>query len=174
MAFCRLLFFFFKINFFWKLLSGIPSECQTVWILIRPDIISKLFAMVISKTTLEGKELKTNEPIHKCLKSFFTGFQLDWNLLRTFCPSSSNFVRTFGKFLGHFFNTNFYHNKRKLPSALLKLKAGVVLLPFRMVSAVWLIAWLFISWGEWSLSIVVGGSGWGTVFCCFFGRCMTR
>ena len=101
------------------------------------------------------------------------GFQLDWNLLRTFSPSSSNFVRTFGNFLGHFFNTNFYHHKQKLPSALLKLKPGVVLLPFRMVSAVWLIAWLFISWGEWSLSIVVGGSGWGTVFCCFFGRCMT-
>ena len=40
------------------------------------------------------------------------------------------------KFLGHFFNTNFYHHKRKLPSALLNLKPGVVLLPFRMVSAV--------------------------------------
>ena len=74
-----------------------------------------------------------------------TGFQLDLNLLRTFCPSSPNFVRTFGNFLGHFFNTNFYHHKRKLPSALLKLKPGVVLLPFRMVSAVRLIVWLFIS-----------------------------
>ena len=39
------------------------------------------------------------------------------------------------KFLGHFFNTHFYHHKRKLPSALLKLKPEVVLLPFRMVSA---------------------------------------
>ena len=39
-------------------------------------------------------------------------------------------------FLGHFFNTKFYHHKRKLPSALLKLKPGVVSLPFRMVSAV--------------------------------------
>ena len=40
------------------------------------------------------------------------------------------------KFLGHFFNTKFYHHKWKLLSALLKLKPGVVLLPFRMVSAV--------------------------------------
>ena len=100
--------------------------------------------------------------------SLHPGFQLDWNLLRTFCPSSPNFVRTFGNFLGHFFNTNFYHHKRKLPSALLKLKPGVVLLPFRMVSAVRLIVWLFISWGEWSLSIVVGGSRWGTVFFLLF------
>ena len=30
MLFCRLLIFF-KINFFRKILSGIPSECQTVW-----------------------------------------------------------------------------------------------------------------------------------------------
>ena len=73
------------------------------------------------------------------------GFQLDWNLLRTFFPSSPNFVRTFWNFLGHFFNTTFYHHKRKLPSALLKLKPGLVLLPFRMVSAVWLIVWLFSS-----------------------------
>ena len=30
MLFCRLLIFF-KINFFRKILSGIPSECQTVF-----------------------------------------------------------------------------------------------------------------------------------------------
>ena len=34
-----------------------------------------------------------------------------------------------------FLNTHFYHHKQKLPSALLILKPGVVLLPFRMVSA---------------------------------------
>ena len=28
---------FFKINFFEKILSGMPSECQTVWIQIRPN-----------------------------------------------------------------------------------------------------------------------------------------
>ena len=109
--------------------------------------------------------------IYPAYKWYISGFQLDWNLLRTFCPSSPNFVRTFGNFLGHFFNTKFYHHKRKLPSALLKLKQVVVLQPFRMVSAVWLIVWLFISWGERSLSIVVSGSGWGTVFC---GCCTTR
>ena len=33
---------FFKINLSEKILSGIPSECQTVWIQIRPDILSGL------------------------------------------------------------------------------------------------------------------------------------
>ena len=40
-TFCRLLSFF-KINFFLKVLSGIPSECQTVWIQIRPNKTSGL------------------------------------------------------------------------------------------------------------------------------------
>ena len=40
-----------------------------------------------------------------------SGFQLDWNLHRTFCPSSPNIVRTFGNFLGHFFRHSFYHYK---------------------------------------------------------------
>ena len=30
---------FFKIAFFEKILSGIPSECQTDWTQIRPDIL---------------------------------------------------------------------------------------------------------------------------------------
>ena len=38
-VFCRLLIFF-QIPLFRKILSGIPSECQTVWIQIRPDILS--------------------------------------------------------------------------------------------------------------------------------------
>ena len=38
--FCRLLFFFKST--FSKNLSGIPSECQTVWNQIRPDILSDL------------------------------------------------------------------------------------------------------------------------------------
>ena len=41
MLYCRLLFFFFN-QFFQKLLPGIPSRCQTIWILIRPDILSGL------------------------------------------------------------------------------------------------------------------------------------
>ena len=32
----------FQIQLFLKLLSGIPSECQTVWIQIKPDILSGL------------------------------------------------------------------------------------------------------------------------------------
>ena len=31
--------FFFKINFFLKILSGIASACQAVWIPIRPDAL---------------------------------------------------------------------------------------------------------------------------------------
>ena len=41
MIFCRLLIFF-KINFFEKVFQKITSECQTVWIQIRPDIMSGL------------------------------------------------------------------------------------------------------------------------------------
>ena len=33
---------FFQNQLFWKILSGILSECQTVWIQIRPDILSGL------------------------------------------------------------------------------------------------------------------------------------
>ena len=71
------------------------------------------------------------------------GIQLDWNSLRTKCPSSPNIVRTFGNFLGHFFRHSFYHHKPKMLSTLLIMKTGVVLLPFRMVGAAWLIGWLF-------------------------------
>ena len=39
-CFCCRLLTFFKINFFEKTLAGIPSECQTVWIQIRTDILS--------------------------------------------------------------------------------------------------------------------------------------
>ena len=110
----------------------------------------------------------------------FTGFQLDWNSLRTKCPSSPNIVRTFGNFLGHFFRHSFYHHKPKMLSALLLMKTGVVLLPFRMIGAAWLIGWLFFN-EETGASVflyfclVIGGSGWGTVFfAAIFGRCTTR
>ena len=39
------------------------------------------------------------------------------------------------KFLKHFFRHSFYHHKPKMLSALLIMKQGVVLLPFRMVGA---------------------------------------
>ena len=52
---------FFQIVFSKKILSGISSEWQTVWIQIRPDILSGLiWVLTICKgyqlMTLEGKE----------------------------------------------------------------------------------------------------------------------
>ena len=41
-CFCRHLLIFFKIGFFFKKKSGTLSECQTVWIQIRTDILSVL------------------------------------------------------------------------------------------------------------------------------------
>ena len=35
-------FFFFQNQLFRKILSGIPSECQTDWIQVRPDVFSGL------------------------------------------------------------------------------------------------------------------------------------
>ena len=60
MVFCRLLIF--QNQLFRKILSGIPSECQTDWIKIRPDIMSGLIWVQpicngYEQTTLVGKEL---------------------------------------------------------------------------------------------------------------------
>ena len=54
---------FFKINYFEKFLSGIPSECQTDWIQIRPDVLSGLIWVQsvckgYEQTTLGGNELR--------------------------------------------------------------------------------------------------------------------
>ena len=38
--------FFFKIYIFKPILSGIPSECQTVWIQIRPYLGSDFLDML--------------------------------------------------------------------------------------------------------------------------------
>ena len=61
--FCRLLIFSYKINFFRKNLSRMPSESQTVLIQIRPDILSGLiFVKTVCISYLQtkpvGKELK--------------------------------------------------------------------------------------------------------------------
>ena len=37
--------FFFQNQLFQKKISGIPSECQTVWTKIRPDILSGLIGV---------------------------------------------------------------------------------------------------------------------------------
>ena len=41
-AFLKSVDFFQNLFFFRKILSGLPLECQTVWIKIRPDILSGL------------------------------------------------------------------------------------------------------------------------------------
>ena len=53
---------FFSKSIFWKFLSRILSECQTVWILIRPDKMSGLIWLQTvcksyQQTTLVGNEL---------------------------------------------------------------------------------------------------------------------
>ena len=58
---CRLLIFFQNQPFF-KTLSGIPTECQTVWIHIRPNVLSGLIWVITvcnsyQQTTLVAKEL---------------------------------------------------------------------------------------------------------------------
>ena len=70
-----------------------------------------------------------------CLQSYFrvsAGLKFTSDIL----SKQLQFCSVIWKFFRTFFNTNFYHHKRKLPSALLKLRPGVVLLPFRMASAV--------------------------------------
>ena len=52
--------FFFKNQLFWKILSGIPYECQTDWIQIRPDVLSGLIWVQsvckgYEQTTLVGR-----------------------------------------------------------------------------------------------------------------------
>ena len=63
---CFFVTWFFQNQFFWKKLGiHVPSECQTVWIQIRPNILSgsKLFAKVIwQQKTPVGKELISNLP----------------------------------------------------------------------------------------------------------------
>ena len=54
---------FFQNQLFQKVTSGLPSECQTVWTQIRPDILSGLiWVQTVCKgyqqTTQVGKELK--------------------------------------------------------------------------------------------------------------------
>ena len=62
-------FFFLPVDFFQNLLiilSRIPSECQTVWIQIRPNILSGLIGVqtvckCYQQMTLVGKELTLSD-----------------------------------------------------------------------------------------------------------------
>ena len=77
--FCLWIFFFLKIIFFKNNLSGIPSECQTVRIQIRPDILSGLIWVqtvckgyqLMTKVNTSGERVKI---WHYCV--FPDGFQL--------------------------------------------------------------------------------------------------
>ena len=44
---------FFQNRLFRKILSGIPSECQTVWVQIRLDMLSKNKGKTIHKTDFQ-------------------------------------------------------------------------------------------------------------------------
>ena len=70
MLFCRLLVDF-EIIFFRKIISGRPSECQTDWIQIRPDILSGLILVQTvcksyQQTTLGDKELTVSVWLKNC------------------------------------------------------------------------------------------------------------
>ena len=53
--------FFFFNYFFQKNHSGIPSECQTVWIMIRPDILSGLiWVKAVFKAYQQTTKVATN------------------------------------------------------------------------------------------------------------------
>ena len=51
---------FLKINFFKRNLSGIPAECQRVWIKIRPDMLSGLIWV---QTVCNGYKQMTKVPL---------------------------------------------------------------------------------------------------------------
>ena len=55
---CFFFFFFFQNQLFRKILSGIPSECQKVWIQIRPDI---LLGLIWVQTLCKGYQQTTLE-----------------------------------------------------------------------------------------------------------------
>ena len=70
MPFCCQLIFF-QINFFQNILSGIPYECQSVWIQIRPDLLLGLVwvqtvCKVYQQKKLADKSYKYFEDILKC------------------------------------------------------------------------------------------------------------
>ena len=67
---------FFQNLIFPKILSGIPTECQTGWIQIRPDILSawsgsKLLAKAISRWHLEVKHWGNLFCDANCVLCFF-------------------------------------------------------------------------------------------------------
>ena len=120
-----------------------------IWILPPLIILKKQNKKVGPPLTkLSGSAHQLSGSVHEQCSNiniyYIPGFQLDWNLLRTFLSKQPQYCSDIWEFLGHFFRYSFYHHKRKLLSALLIMKLGVVLLPVWTVSVAWLIGWLFI------------------------------
>ena len=72
---------FLKIQLIWKILYRIPSDSQTVWIQIRPDILSGLFWVQTfckgnQQTALGGKELNIQVPITTPADNIFSELSL--------------------------------------------------------------------------------------------------
>ena len=78
-----LLIFFFKINFFEKFFQELPLECQTVWILIRPDILSGLiWVQSVSKSYQQMTQCLQEQPVR--LWAYFLAWTFDHT--PTVCP----------------------------------------------------------------------------------------
>ena len=75
--------FFFKINFFQKILSGTLSECQTVWIQIRTNI---LLVLIWVQNVCKGYQLLYAFVVVCC---FFSKLTFSKNSFRTFRVSNS-------------------------------------------------------------------------------------
>ena len=55
----------FKNQLFQKILSGILSECQTVWIQIRSDILSgQIWVQIVRKSSLGDKKVRVKLGSH--------------------------------------------------------------------------------------------------------------
>ena len=81
--FANLVFFhddFFQIQLFRKIISGIPSECQTVWIQIRPDV---LWGLIWVQTVCKGNQ---TTPVSKALNLHIHmhRFRMGWTLYQLF------------------------------------------------------------------------------------------
>ena len=76
--------FFFQNLFFDKILSGIPSECQTVWTQIRPNDSSDLIwvqsvCQSNQQTTLVDKELRHSSHIMSPIKGNISSQKINTN-----------------------------------------------------------------------------------------------
>ena len=100
-------FFWYSQHMFWlrnktiifsyTLLSGgLPSACQTVWILTRSDVMSGLIwiqtvCIGYKQTKLAGKELNTFLYLHNMLHFFFN-FAIDMTCLISIFQTLTKFV----------------------------------------------------------------------------------